>query len=324
MGAWQDKLGETWQAWRERWLLADHGAWLTTVIAVVLVAMLALGWYWSREPRSLVLPAAGQPGEVLAQTLVDVAATLRDKPGGYLHNDMLPPGLLLDDMPSWELGVLRQVRDLTRALHRDMGLSHADFAADADLAAAEAAFNVKPGSWLFPRAEAELADGEAALRRYRQRLAQQKARFYTRPAYLQRWLADVDGALGMSTGRLNAALMPLPSALDGSTGGMAERTPWYRIDNVFYEARGEAWALLQLLRAVEVEYADELDRRQVRLSLRAAIHELEATQQALWSPVVLNGSGFGLFANHSLVMANYLARVRADLADVAVALRESE
>ena len=36
-----------------------------------------------------------------------------------------------------------------------------------------------------------------------------------------------------------------------------------------------------------------------------------ATQETIWSPVILNGSGFGLFANHSLVMANYLARANA-------------
>jgi hypothetical protein len=29
------------------------------------------------------------------------------------------------------------------------------------------------------------------------------------------------------------------------------------------------------------------------------------------SPVILNGSGYGFFANHSLVMANYLARANA-------------
>ncbi|HET8731852.1 MAG TPA: DUF2333 family protein, partial [Moraxellaceae bacterium] len=52
------------------------------------------------------------------------------------------------------------------------------------------------------------------------------------------------------------------------------------------------------------------------LNLRAAIHELEATQQPLWSPVVLNGSGFGIFGNHSLVMANYLSRSGAELREV--------
>jgi hypothetical protein len=45
--------------------------------------------------------------------------------------------------------------------------------------------------------------------------------------------------------------------------------------------------------------------------VRQIIRELEASLQPLRSPVILNGSGFGFFANHSLVMANYLARANA-------------
>jgi len=93
-------------------------------------------------------------------------------------------------------------------------------------------------------------------------------------------------------------------------------TSWSQIDNVFYESRGSAWALIHLLKAVEIDFGPELKQHNAQLSLRAAIHELEATQQTVWSPVILNGSGFGLFANHSLVMANYLSRAQADLKDV--------
>jgi hypothetical protein len=46
------------------------------------------------------------------------------------------------------------------------------------------------------------------------------------------------------------------------------------------------------------------------------IRELEATQQPLWSPIVLNGSGFGLLANHSLVMASYISRANASIIDL--------
>ena len=41
--------------------------------------------------------------------------------------------------------------------------------------------------------------------------------------------------------------------------------------------------------------------------------ELELTQRRLWSPLILNGTGFGIFANHSLMMANYTLKAR-DLA----------
>ena len=40
------------------------------------------------------------------RTLKTVAGTLLNKPGGYLSNDRFPPGVLLDNIPSWEYGVL--------------------------------------------------------------------------------------------------------------------------------------------------------------------------------------------------------------------------
>ena len=51
-------------------------------------------------------------GSVMTETLIRLAETLLDKPGGYLSNDRLPPGVLLDNMPNFEFGALVQVRDL--------------------------------------------------------------------------------------------------------------------------------------------------------------------------------------------------------------------
>ncbi|HCT42048.1 MAG TPA: DUF2333 domain-containing protein [Moraxellaceae bacterium] len=329
MDGWQDKLGERWEAVQDRWAAWDVAPLLTVSLFLFMVFLSGLGWYWSREPDVMPIAAneSGKRGQVLARALAQVSSALHDKPGGYLRNDLFPPGLLLDNLPAWELGVLQQVRGMTRALHRDMSLSHAQFIEDQDLAVAESAFNVKPESWLFPVAERELVRGSEAVESYRLRLGRGDAGFYAREAYLHRWLVDVDAGLGLLSTRLNAALPDhvsvLPVAGSARVPHLA-KTGWLQIDDVFYEARGNAWALLHLLKAVEVEFGPELGRRQALLSLRAAIHELEATQQTLWSPAVLNGSGFGLFANHSLVMANYLNRAQTDLADVRRLLVESD
>ena len=56
-----------------------------------------------------------------------------------------------------------------------------------------------------------------------------------------------------------------------------------------------------------------LDDKNATASVRQIIRELEASLQPLRSPMVLNGGGYGIFANHSLVMANYLARANAAL-----------
>ena len=100
------------------------------------------------------------------------------------------------------------------------------------------------------------------------------------------------------------------------------KTPWTEIDDVFYEARGAAWALVHFLKAVERDFGPVLQNKNALISLRQIIRELEATQDPIWSPMILNGSGFGLFANHSLVMASYISRANAAVIDLRELLKQ--
>ena len=97
---------------------------------------------------------------------------------------------------------------------------------------------------------------------------------------------------------------------------MLVKTPWHEIDDVFFEARGAAWALIHFLKAAEVDFADVLEKKNATVSLQQIVRELEATQETVWSPIILNGTGFGLVANHSLVMASYLSRANAAIIDL--------
>jgi len=84
----------------------------------------------------------------------------------------------------------------------------------------------------------------------------------------------------------------------------------------FYEARGSAWALIHFLRAVEIDFEQVLTKKNALISLRQIIRELESTQNTVWSPVILNGTGFGFVGNHSLVMASYISRANAGIIDL--------
>jgi len=59
-----------------------------------------------------------------------------------------------------------------------------------------------------------------------------------------------------------------------------------------------------------------LEKKNAAVSVQQIIRELEASLEPVWSPVILNGSGFGLWANHSLVMASYLTRANAAIVDL--------
>ena len=311
------------------------------LVGIYVVVCLGLGWYWSQEPDLFPVQQNAQlaaekngkqmvPGFTTVETLKTVAGTLLNKPGGYLSNDRFPPGVFLDNIPSWEYGVLVQVRDLTRALRKDFARSQSQSAEDADLAKAEPRFNFDNKSWMLPSSESEYQEGINSLSRYQARLSdpnQKNALFYARADNLNNWLGDVGTRLGSLSQRLSASVgrVKLNGALktESLQPGQVpvvdeeiEETPWMQIDNVFYEARGQAWALSHLLRAIEVDFADVLAKKNATVSVRQIIRELEAAQEPVWSPMILNGSGYGVLANHSLVMANYISRANAAVMDL--------
>ena len=80
-------------------------------------------------------------GYVTTATLIEVMETLLDKRGGYLQNDVMPPWVLLDNMPSWEIGVIFQARDLARTMRNDFSRSQTQSSEDSDLAIADPQFS---------------------------------------------------------------------------------------------------------------------------------------------------------------------------------------
>lgn len=327
----EDSVADAQSYLRGGWL----GRTLGGLAGAYLVGAVAVGWYWSNEPDHIPVQQHAQqaaekagvqlvPGYTTVETLQAVASTLLDKPGGYLSNDIAPPGIWLDNMPNWEFGVLIQVRDMARALRKDFSRSQSQSTEDTDLAKAEPRFNFDNRSWALPASEQEYREAIHQLDVFQRRLAdssQKQAQFYARADNLRNWLTDVETRLGSLSQRLSASVgqMRLNTDVNGAIPNGSEeivKTPFLQIDNVFYEARGQAWALSHFLRAIEVDFADVLAKKNATVSVRQIIRELEAAQDTLWSPIVLNGDGFGMLANHSLVMANYISRANAAIIDL--------
>lgn len=317
------------------------------IIAILLLLMLILTIYWGSAPGIFDVRAAAQKraeanneaivtGYVTTNTLIEITTTLLDKPGGYLSNDVMPPSIFMDNIPNWEFGVLVQVRDFTKALRNDISRAQTQSKENPDLAKAEPQFNVDSRSWLLPRAESEYREGIGALERYLHELTEPQktgTQFFSRADNLRDWLKIVANRLGSLSQRLSASvgqkrintdLAGEPDA-SGSTyqsSSVEVKTPWLEIDDVFYEARGTCWALIHLLRAIEVDFGQVLQKKNAVRSLQQIIRELESTQRRVWSPMVMNGSDFGFFANYSLVMSSYISRANAGLIDLRVLLSQ--
>jgi len=316
-------------------------------IITILLLQLVLSFLWGSEPERIdPIQAATQlaaernepltTGYITTAALITVSETLLNKPGGYLSNDVLPPSLFMDNIPNWEFGVLTQVRDLSLALRNDMTRSQSQSVEDKDIMAVENQFRIDSNSWMLPPAESEYHKAINGLTAYLTRLSDddtQDAQFYARADNLNDWLGLITKRLGSLSQRLSASVGQ--ARINTDLAGDAEaqqstptskiievQTPWFEIDDVFYEARGSAWALSILLRAVETDFQDVLRKKNAQVSVQQIIRELEATQDTVWSPVILNGGGFGVFANHSLVMANYISRANAAVIDLQQLLKQ--
>ncbi|MEK9893310.1 MAG: DUF2333 family protein [Pseudomonadales bacterium] len=309
-------------------------------LGLLLMALLPLGFYFNQTPerfdmadidqtltRAQIQPVVGTRS---VATLSRLMSSLLEKPGGYLSNDVMPPSSMMDNVPNWEFGVLVQCRDFARALRNTMSRSQSQSTEDADLVTTENQFYFDSESWLIPQTESEYAKGIESLQRYLRRLGDEQrpdAQFYARADNLSVWLGEVETRLGSLSQRLSASVgkRQLDTSLAGDEAARQStetrtdqtiKTPWLELDDVFYEARGSTFAILHLLQAVDADFADVLDKKNARVSLRQIIRELEPTQETLWSPMILNGSGFGMLANHSLVMASHISRANAAMSDL--------
>lgn len=309
-------------------------------VGIIVLVILAVGWYWSIDPAHFDVQketlirmkvADGDvdslpTGIVYTNTLAHIADVLMEKPGGYITNDVSPPGILLDDITSFEYGALVMLRDAASALRNHHARSQSQSVEDPDLAKAEPYFYYEHDSWALPSTEAEYQKGIDALHRYMNRLANPNiypsAHFYSRADNLWQHVEVIIKRLGGLSTKLTASTERYENQFKKNPEDKLApigQTPWMDIDNVFWEARGAAWALLHILKAIKYDFRAILLDKRADKTVDQMIHAMENALEPVMSPMILNGNGFGLFANYSLTMANYIARANAaalDLRDI--------
>ena len=316
------------------------------VLGISLLVLIILGGWWGMEPdmfdvreeaikRMELEQVEELPlGFVYTNTLAHMVEVLMEKPGGYISNDVAPPGLFLDNIRSWEYGALVMLRDGTTALRNHFARNQSQSIEDKDLANAEPYFYYEPNSWALPSTESEYDKGIKSLHHYMQRLhtpgKDRRAQFYSRSDNLWTYLDVIIKRLGGLSTRLTASTDRFAGAAgalydpsgqieaqftEEKTHGVG-RTPWLLVDDIFYEARGAAWALLHILEAIQIDFEDIILDKRAMNTLDNMIHALENALTPILSPMILSGDGFGMFANYSLSMANYIARANSAALDL--------
>ena len=134
--------------------------WLALSAAVLVVCGVLMFWFNDEpalfdpiERANLHAASHGHTsvtGTATTSTLLEVVDVMLNKRGGYLSNDIMPPWVLLDNVPNWEFGVLTQVRDLARVMRNDFSRSQTQSTEDPDLSQADPLFHYANDRWLPP------------------------------------------------------------------------------------------------------------------------------------------------------------------------------
>ena len=312
-------------------------AWFLGILfALSIIFIIVLAGYWSIEPKPFDVIAEAKArqnaqgldkfptGYVYANSLVHIAEVLLYKPGGYLTNDVGVPGLLLDNIPSWEYGALIMLRDGASALRNHLARAQSQSAEDPDLARAEPYFYYERNSWALPSTEAEYEKGISALHTYMTRLADSEHKnpghFYSRADNLWQYVEIIIKRLGGISTRLAASTDRYEAYdIQQEKSAAISQTTWLKLDDEFWQARGSCWALLHILKAIKWDFRLILEDKRAMDTVEIMIHEMENALAPITSPVILNGDGYGISANYSLAMASYVSRASAaalDLRDV--------
>ncbi|MBR1375066.1 MAG: DUF2333 family protein [Cardiobacteriaceae bacterium] len=327
-----------WKSHNWKWRI------LVLVVMLFIVNVVTM-LYWSVEPRSFdvkaasreYLPANVEPvvGSATVGTSVKTLDILLHKKGGFIKNDVAPPGVFLDNISNWEYGVLELMRHTTLTFANDFSRSQSQSSRPKILSDADNSLRIDSAKWILPAPEDNYEQARQNLIEYGKQIADKNAnsaKFYARADNLVSYLELISKQLGDITQQLSASVGDTVMAAQVQSVEEAnaeenanksaklfaerKRTPYWQIDNNFYFARGYSWALLQELRAIRIDFEKILRQKEALASLDQIIFELEKTQKPIWSPMILNGSGFGFMTNHSLIMASYISRANAAIIEL--------
>lgn len=301
-------------------------------IVILFVLSMVYAVFVGFEPDAIAIPKSSIKGATTTATVINLTNNILEKNGGLLYNDLNPvSGFWLDNVPNWEYGNIILIRDISNAMRNQFSRSQSQSGEDDDLARAEPRLQYGINSWIFPSSEGEYKEGIKFLQSYHTRITDDNeadAQFYTRADNLREFLKIVEKRLGGYSQQLSASVgeVRFNTELTGdaeaeSSTKTAEQvkvsTSYFELDDIFYETRGYAYGLIHVLKALEIEFAEVLKKKNAQASMKQIIRELEQTQRSSWSPIVAWG-----WVNQSVFMSSYISRANSGMIDLRDLLRQ--
>ncbi len=244
--------------------------------------------------------------------------------GNWLPNDLFWPTVFLDNMPNFQIGELEVVRYNVRVLRDNLSRMRTTDKLDPWAEGAFTALSNDPYKWWFPSAEKRWWKAYDDLEHFYQGLATGKSNFYARADNLVDLLKEYISLMGgVNTRLINAPKRKetVVAVNEDDKKGAKEvdlNIPWYQIDDNFYYAQGVAYALYESFKAIRVDFAPILKKKNSTLLVDKII---EGLKKCYFEPlVVFNGSTGSIFANHSLNLSGMFNDARQKIDSLTIAL----
>ena len=289
----------------------------------VLIIVAIIGWYLigmyvvnqiDDDPGFATTTTAPPGGSRAVAAMADLVDREITRVEWTPNEPFFKPGVLLDNMPNYQFGLLAAVQRFGISLRDRLARARGSSQADADLTRAMGLLAYPGDVWVWnpttswaPTAtsESQYRQGVQALRSYNKRLAAGEVSLDRRSDSL---LDSLD-AIAADLGSTSAALV---QKIDASENDWFDFTA----DDLFYTTKGQLYAYYILLREVGLDYAKVIQERgagsnwaDMLASMRSA-----ATLKPL---VVMNGALDSQFEpNHLASQGFLLLRARTQLREV--------
>lgn len=257
-----------------------------------------------------VAPPGGSAAVAMAAGLIDREVNYH----GWTPNDpVFYPTAPLDNMPNFQIGMMRATSWFTIELLDQIGRVRGSGANDGDLERAAGLLQFPPDVWIIdpdtswlPTATSEEQYRSAIqlLQRYNSRIASGQAVFELR--------AD---ALATTLRQMSVDLASQAAQIDRVTGG-ERRLFDTSADDLFYQNKGMLYAYYMILNSLGSDFDSLIGERTLRLGWNQALADLRDGSQ-LRPLVVLNAdSDRSVFANHLMLQGFYMKRAILQLEEV--------
>ncbi len=294
------------------------------ILALIIFCLIVMGIN-SRKPDFLEMEK--QESKVAGEVFIRTNQLLIEQfSGNWLPNDLFWPTVFLDNMPNFQIGELEVVRYNVRVLRDSLSRMRTTDKLDPWAEGAFTALSNDPYKWWFPSAEKRWRKAYNDLEKFYQGLSDGKSNFYPRADNLVELLKEYISLMGgVNTRLINAPKRKeavLAAVEDEKTGGkeIELNIPWHQIDDNFYYAQGVAYALYESFRAIRVDFASILQKKNSMLLVDKII---EGLRKCYFEPLfVFNGSTGSIFANHSLNLSGMFNDARQKIDSLTFALKD--